>query len=189
MAECALRWYSAFCCARCHKRIASVWQVYDNCITCILRCNFCLFFLRFPHTTAANCLLQPPWVGVQTRGAVPSDPRRQGAGRHRAWASGRLGLRREQVKRLHTTSDKHHETLHTAKRYTMRRYTLQLSYINIVLIIIPTLYEGYILSVHRMVMENRPVDPGSIQGSHRPISFVRIKHRIRADDILCKTEY
>ena len=25
-----------------------------------------------------------------------------------------------------------------------------------------------------MVMENRPVDPGSIQGSHRPISFIRI---------------
>ena len=40
-----------------------------------------------------------------------------------------------------------------------------------------------------MVMENRPVDPGSIQGSHRPISFVRIKHRTRADDTLCKTEY
>ena len=43
--------------------------------------------------------------------------------------------------------------------------------------------------MHRMVMENRPVDPGSIQGSHRPISFVRIKHRTRADDTLCKTEY
>ena len=28
-------------------------------------------------------------------------------------------------------------------------------------------------------------DPGSIQGSHRPISFM-IKHRTRADDILCK---
>ena len=40
-----------------------------------------------------------------------------------------------------------------------------------------------------MVMENRPVDPGSIQGSHRPISFIRIKHRTRANDILCKTEY
>ena len=38
-----------------------------------------------------------------------------------------------------------------------------------------------------MVMENRPVDPGSIQGNHRPISFIRIKHRTRADDILCKT--
>ena len=36
-------------------------------------------------------------------------------------------------------------------------------------------------------MENRPVDPGSIQGNHRPISFIRIKHRTRADDILCKT--
>ena len=40
-----------------------------------------------------------------------------------------------------------------------------------------------------MVMENRPVDPGSIQRSHRPISFIRIKHGTRADDILCKTEY
>ena len=53
-------------------------------------------------------------------------------------------------------------------------YTM--SYINIVLNIIPTLYEGHIVSVHRMVMENRPVDPGSIQGSHRPISFIRMKH-------------
>ena len=66
------------------------------------------------------------------------------------------------------------------------RFTM--SYIHIVLNIIPTLYEGYIVSVHRMVMENRPVDPGRIQGSHRPISFM-IKHRTRADDILCKTEY
>ena len=52
----------------------------------------------------------------------------------------------------------------------------------------PYPYEGYTVSVHRMVMENRPVDPGSIEGSHRPISFM-IKHRTRADDILCKTEY
>ena len=35
-------------------------------------------------------------------------------------------------------------------------------------------------------MENRLVDPGSIQGSHRPISFIRIKHRTRANDNLCK---
>ena len=65
-----------------------------------------------------------------------------------------------------------------------------MSYINIVLNATYNTYpyEGYIVSVHRMVMENRPVDPGSIQGSHRPISFIRIKHRTRADDILCKTE-
>ena len=50
-------------------------------------------------------------------------------------------------------------------------------------------YEGYIVSVHRMVMENRPVDPGIIQGSHRPISFIRIKHGTRANDFLYKTEY
>ena len=30
---------------------------------------------------------------------------------------------------------------------------------------------------------------GSIQGSHRRTSFIRIKHRTRANDILCKTEY
>ena len=29
-----------------------------------------------------------------------------------------------------------------------------------------------------------PVDPGSIQGSHRPISFIRIKHRTRSNDHL-----
>ena len=65
-----------------------------------------------------------------------------------------------------------------------------LVYVSIVINIIPTLYEGYVASVHRMVMENRPVDPGSIQGSHLvPISFIRIKHRTRANDILCKTGY
>ena len=57
--------------------------------------------------------------------------------------------------------------------------------------IIPTLYAGYLVSVHRMViMENRPVDPGSIQGSHRPIFFMRIKYRTRANDLLyifCQT--
>ena len=63
-----------------------------------------------------------------------------------------------------------------------------MSYINIVLNRIPTPYEGYIVSVHRMVMENRPVDHGSIQGSHGHIS-IRIKHRTRTTDILCKNEY
>ena len=67
------------------------------------------------------------------------------------------------------------------------RVLFTMSYINIVLNIIPTLCEGYI--VHRMVVENRPVDPGRTRGSHRPISFIRIKHRTRANDILCKTEY
>ena len=60
----------------------------------------------------------------------------------------------------------------------------------IMLNIIPTLYEGYTVSVRRMVMKKRPVDPGSIQGSHRPIPFTRIKHRTRAKDFFfCKTEY
>ena len=63
-----------------------------------------------------------------------------------------------------------------------------MSYIHIMLNIIPTLYEGYIVSVHRMVMENRPVDSGSIQASQQPISM-RIKHRTRANDTLCKIEY
>ena len=66
------------------------------------------------------------------------------------------------------------------------RVLFTMSYSNIVLNIIPTLYEGYIVSVHRMVTENRPVDPGSIQGSHRPISFKRIKHRTRANDFFVK---
>ena len=64
------------------------------------------------------------------------------------------------------------------------RVLLTMSYNNIVLNVIPTLYEGYIVSVHRMVIENRPVDPGSIQGRHRPISFMRIKYRTRANDLL-----
>ena len=51
------------------------------------------------------------------------------------------------------------------------------------LTIIPTLHASYIVSVHRMVMENRLVDPGSIQGSHRPISFMRIKYKTRANDL------
>ena len=67
---------------------------------------------------------------------------------------------------------------------------LHLFFFNIIVLnIIPTLYEGYIVSVHRMVMESRPVDLGSIQGSHRPIFFIKIKHRTRADDTLCKPEY
>ena len=66
------------------------------------------------------------------------------------------------------------------------RVLLTMSYNNIVLNIIPTLYEGYIVSVHRMVTENRPVDRGSIQGSHRPISFLTIKHRTRANDFFVK---
>ena len=32
------------------------------------------------------------------------------------------------------------------------------------LAVTPNLYAGYIVSVHRMVMENRHVDPGSNQG-------------------------
>ena len=40
-----------------------------------------------------------------------------------------------------------------------------------------------IISVRRMGLENRPVYPGSIQGSHRPVSFMRIKQRTRANDL------
>ena len=63
------------------------------------------------------------------------------------------------------------------------RVLFTMAYNNIVLNIIITLYEVYIVSVHRMVMENRPVDPGSIQGSHRPVSFMRIKYSLRANDL------
>ena len=62
------------------------------------------------------------------------------------------------------------------------RVLLTMSCNNIMLNIIPTLYAGYVVSVHRMVMESRPVDPGSIQGSHRPISS-RMKYRTRANDL------
>ena len=65
------------------------------------------------------------------------------------------------------------------------RVLLTMSYNTIMLNIIPTLQAGYtcITSVHTMVMKNRRVDPGSIQGSHRPISFMGIKYRTRANDL------
>ena len=63
------------------------------------------------------------------------------------------------------------------------RVLLTMSYNIIMLFIIHTLYAGYIGSVYRMVMENRPVDPGSIQGNHRPIFFMRIKYTTRANDL------
>ena len=47
---------------------------------------------------------------------------------------------------------------------------------------IPTLCAGYIVSVRTMVIETRAIDPGGIQGSHPPISFMKIKYRTRADD-------
>ena len=65
------------------------------------------------------------------------------------------------------------------------RVLLTMLYNNIVIHTIPTLYGGYIVSVHRMVMENRPVDPGSTQGSHRPISLIRIKHKTCTNDLSC----
>ena len=47
--------------------------------------------------------------------------------------------------------------------------------------------EGFIalrVLVHRMIiMENRSVDPDNIQGSHRLISFMRIKYITRANDL------
>ena len=56
------------------------------------------------------------------------------------------------------------------------RVLLTMSENNIMHNVIPTLYAGYITSTHILVMESRSVDPGSIQGSHRPISFMRIKY-------------
>ena len=54
----------------------------------------------------------------------------------------------------------------------------------------------FLLIVHTMIMENRPVDPGSIQSGGvtdlypcHIVSFMRIKHGTCADDILSKTEY
>ena len=41
--------------------------------------------------------------------------------------------------------------------------------------------DGYIASVHRMVTENRPVDPGSIQGS---VTVYRLPIRLPAKSAL-----
>ena len=70
-----------------------------------------------------------------------------------------------------------------ANGFFYTRVLFAMSYIITVLNIIPTLYEGYLASVHRMVIENRPVDPGRIQGSHRPTSFMRTKYTTRANDL------
>ena len=35
----------------------------------------------------------------------------------------------------------------------------------------------------RSIMENRPVDPDNIEESHRPICFMRIKYKTRANDL------
>ena len=48
------------------------------------------------------------------------------------------------------------------------RVLLTMSHNNIALNIIPTLYEGYIVSVHRMVMENR--GGGAFAGSGPRVS-------------------
>ena len=36
---------------------------------------------------------------------------------------------------------------------------------------------------YRTIAENRSVDPDNIQGSHRPVSFMRIKYITRANDL------
>ena len=68
------------------------------------------------------------------------------------------------------------------------RVLLTMSCNNVALNIIPTLYGGYTVSMQGMIIENRPVDAMSIQGRHRHISFIRIKHRTRRT-IFCETEY
>ena len=59
-----------------------------------------------------------------------------------------------------------------------------MSYKGIMLTIIPTLYAGYIVSVHSEWFAHRKSScwPGSIQGSHRPMTFMR-KNRTRANDL------
>ena len=60
------------------------------------------------------------------------------------------------------------------------------------LTIISTLHADFIVSEHIIItiiiMENRPpgpvvVDADNIQGNHRPIFFMRIKHITRARDL------
>ena len=45
------------------------------------------------------------------------------------------------------------------------------------------LEEGFMVMVHIMVVENRPVDPDSIQGIRRPVSFMSAKYGMRANDV------
>ena len=94
-------------------------------IPCLFRPVFCVFVF-LPRFTAANSLLQPSWVGVQAGGAVLGYPRQQGAGSHRTWAFGRLGIHRKQVKRYTRPSGtycRERYTRQTIGRYTVRNVT------------------------------------------------------------------
>ena len=57
------------------------------------------------------------------------------------------------------------------------RVPLTMSCNNVMLNIISTLYAGYIVSVHRMVVGNRPVDPVLWYGLGRPVITSEIGHR------------
>ena len=125
-------------------------------------------------TTMSNC---------NSRSNSSTHPERQ-TGKHA------LGSRQGQRYQLgsdvlqHTPLHKHASLISMNSQSQNSKFKIQNSKYHIVLNIIPTLHEGYIVSVHRMVMKNRPVNPGSIQGSHRPMSFIRIKYRTRANDLL-----
>ena len=69
--------------------------------------------------------------------------------------------------------------------YIGKASTLYCRRARIIIKIISTLHAGFVVSVHRMItVENGPVDPDNIQGSHRPISFMRIKRILtRANDL------
>ena len=67
-------------------------------------------------------------------------------------------------------------------------YQVMISYLSNPLLFLLTMSDNNIiftiLSVHMMIfMENHPVDPDNIEGSHRPVSFMRIKYIPRANDL------
>ena len=84
-----------------------------------------------------------------------------------------------------------------------RYVTSRASHIQMSVSYVPRSLRSWVLTTHRsywqltffniFILENRPVDPAtnSIQESHRPIYFMRIKHRTRATDLrkTCETQY
>ena len=68
---------------------------------------------------------------------------------------------------------------------------LTMLYNNVKLNIIYSLYAGYTVSAHIIFMENRLVDPGSVEGNHRPYVLHEDKiHNTRERPCEnCETEY
>ena len=112
-----------------------------------------MIICRLQETSFQNSPLAEFGVGVLSFAGDPEDCRVGWAWRGRAGASSPSALGRAVPKRV---------TLKQAyiAVKTQNEMTTALAYFRMRVI-------GPIVSVHRMDMENRPVDPGSIYGSHR----------------------